>query len=293
TDSPDPVAHGAALSYTINVANTPCPDPASGVKVTDPLPAGTTFVSFAGTDASWSCVQASGTVTYTRAANLAVGATTPNIVVNVTAPTGVGTATTSNTATVSSPNDVTPGNNTATQATVVSTPPSLTTPTFSPASPQTNDTLTASTVTSDADGDQIKVDWTWKVNRGGDICTIQTNSSALAAAGTRTASLNLSTNYVPTSCTGATINPLNPSKGDVVIVEATPTDAPGLIGTLKTSNVTIANTASTVTLSGANNLSVNEGSTQTYSYSISDPDGDAIASVNTSCGANGTKVAAS
>src|SRR5205823_5130862 len=62
---------------------------------------------------------------------------------------------------------------------------------------------------------------------------------------------------------------------------------------MQSNNVTIPNTQPTVTLSGANNLSVNEGSTQTYSYSISDPDGDAIASANTSCGANGTKVAAS
>src|SRR5439155_20311187 len=221
TDSPDPVAHGAALSYTINVANTPCPDPASGVKVTDPLPAGTTFVSFAGTDASWSCVQASGTVTYTRAANLAVGATTPNIVVNVTAPTGVGTATISNTATVSSPNDVTPGNNTATQTTVVSTPPSLTTPTFSPGSPQTNDTLQASTTTSDVDGDQVSVAWTWKVTRGANTCTIKTDSSPLAAAGPRTVSLDLSQSYTTSSCTG--VSPpasINPSRGDVITVEA-------------------------------------------------------------------------
>ncbi len=169
--------------------------------------------------------------------------------------------------------------------------PATTAPTFSPTSPKTNDLLTASTTTSDPDGDNISVAWTWKVNRGGDICTIQTNSSAAAAAGVRTASLDLSANYVPTSCTGATINPLNPSKGDSVVVEVTPND--GLFnGTLQSSNVTIANTAPTVTLSGANNLTPNEGATNTYNYSISDPDGDTIASAATSCG-TGSKTNAS
>ena len=87
------------------------------------------------------------------------------------------------------------------------------------------------------------------------------------------------------------INPLNPSKGDSVSVEATPND--GLFdGTGQSSSGTIANTAPVVALSGANDLSVNEGSTHTYSYTISDADGDTIASVATSCG-SGTKTNAS
>src|SRR5437763_1852323 len=47
----------------------------------------------------------------------------------------------------------------------------------------------------------------------------------------------------------------------------------------------------TVTLSAANDLSVDEGSTHTYSYTISDPGVDTVTSVSTSCGINGTKVA--
>ncbi|HMC69067.1 MAG TPA: hypothetical protein VKJ07_07935, partial [Mycobacteriales bacterium] len=273
TDSPDPVAHGGTLSYTIGVHNGG-PDDASAVKVVDTLPAGVTFVSATGTN--WTCNNASGTVTCNRTSgNLANAADAPSITITVTAPGGTGTTSISNSATVSSPNDVTPANNTASASTVVSTPPSLTTPTFSPASPQTNDTLTASTVTSDADGDQISVAWTWRVNRGGDICTIQTNSSPLAAAGTRSASLNLSANYVPTSCTGATINPLNPSKGDVITVEATPTDAPGLSGTLKSNTVTVANTAPTATVS-LNDHSPKTNDTLTATPSTADADGDTV-----------------
>ncbi len=43
----------------------------------------------------------------------------------------------------------------------------------------------------------------------------------------------------------------------------------------------------------ANDLSVNEGTTHTYSYEISDPGRDTVQSVSTSCGTEGTKVAGS
>ena len=159
--------------------------------------------------------------------------------------------------------------------------------TLAPANPKTNQLLTASGTTSDPDGDNISVAWVWRVIRGSNVCTVQTNSSPSAPAGLRTAALDLSANYVPTSCSGALINPLNPSKGDDVIVDATPND--GLFdGFAPSSLVGIANTTPTVALSGGNNLSPNEGSLYTYSYSISDADGDTIASVATSCG-SGTK----
>src|SRR5439155_747634 len=56
-------------------------------------------------------------------------------------------------------------------------------------------------------------------------------------------------------------------------------------------SVHVNNVAPTVTLSSTNDLSVNEGSSHTYSYTISDPGQDTVQSVTTSCGANGTKVA--
>jgi PKD domain len=166
--------------------------------------------------------------------------------------------------------------------------PATTAPVLSPATPQTNDNLTASTTTSDPDGDNVSVSWVWKVDRGGNVCVVQTNTSASAPAGVRSVSLDFSQNYAPSSCTGPMINPLNPSKGDVVRAEATPND--GLFdGSTASNTVTIANTAPTVTLSAGNDLSVAEGSTHTYGYSISDPDGDSIPSVATNCGASGTK----
>ena len=114
TDSPDPVTTGGTLTYTIAVNNAG-PNDASAVKVEDTLPAGTTFVSATGTN--WNCNHLSGTVTCNRTGgNLAPGAA-PNITIVVTAPATAGTIT--NSATVSSPNDNTPLNNTDTESTTV------------------------------------------------------------------------------------------------------------------------------------------------------------------------------
>ncbi len=51
TDSPDPVTAGANLTYTITVANSDN-STAANVSLSDPLPAGTTFVSLTG-PAGW------------------------------------------------------------------------------------------------------------------------------------------------------------------------------------------------------------------------------------------------
>jgi hypothetical protein len=61
----------------------------------------------------------------------------------------------------------------------------------------------------------------------------------------------------------------------------------------KTFKVAVANVAPTVKLSASNDLSANEGTTHTYSYSISDPGQDTVQSVQTDCGTGGTKVAGS
>ena len=60
TDSPDPVAQGTELTYTVGVSNAG-PSSATGITLTDTLPAGVTFNS--ATTTQGSCSQASGTVT--------------------------------------------------------------------------------------------------------------------------------------------------------------------------------------------------------------------------------------
>ena len=115
TDSPDPATVGSNLTYTITVTNGG-PDVASGVSVSDQLPASVTFVST--TPSQGSC---SGTSTVSCAmGSLANGASaTVTIVVS---PTQTGTI--GNTATVSATEgDPNSANNSATQTTTVNPVP--------------------------------------------------------------------------------------------------------------------------------------------------------------------------
>ena len=236
------------------------------VKVVDTLPAGVGFVSATGTD--WTCANAAGTVTCapTGNGNLATGAAAP-----ITSRPQLRPAPApwiANERTISSPNDTTdpPRRSDGRQHAAEPGPRRLSAPPR-----RKTDTLRRPPRRAMPTAIRSPSPWTWKVTRGANTCTIQTNSSALAATGTRTASLDLSATYTAGSTCSRDSNAaatINPSKATWITAEATPTDAPGLIGTLRSSTVTIANTAPTVTLSGANNLSPNEGSTYTYNYSI-------------------------
>lgn len=116
TDSPDPVNLGSNVTYTIVVTNNG-PSPATSVVLTDPLPAGVTFVS-----ATAPCAQAAGNVTC-NLGTLNSGAAS-NISIVIT-PTAAGNL--SNTATVASAvTDPNNANNSATAATVVNSTPDFT-----------------------------------------------------------------------------------------------------------------------------------------------------------------------
>jgi uncharacterized repeat protein (TIGR01451 family) len=117
SDTPDPVAAGSNITYTINVAN-PGPSNAASVTLSDTIPASTTFVSVVPA-AGWSC---SGTSTITCSiASMSPGTASFQLTVK----TGLGAAgtTVSNTATVSSSSDTNTANNTATATTAVSLVP--------------------------------------------------------------------------------------------------------------------------------------------------------------------------
>lgn len=115
TDSPDPVFAGSPLTYTVTMTNNG-PDRATGVTLTDTLPAGVTFVSAVSTQGS--CTEAAGVVTCTIG-NMANGATvTVAIVVTPTGP-GVITNTAVVAGTETDPN--TANNNTTAQTTVNTT----------------------------------------------------------------------------------------------------------------------------------------------------------------------------
>ena len=110
-DSPDPVTAGTNLTYTVTVTNNG-PDAAATVAWSDPLPAGTTFVSLSAV-AGWSCttpaVGGTGTISCANP-SLAVGSAVFTLVVNVNPSTAGGTVL-SNTATATSTTaDPSPGN---------------------------------------------------------------------------------------------------------------------------------------------------------------------------------------
>ncbi|HEY0195153.1 MAG TPA: DUF11 domain-containing protein [Kofleriaceae bacterium] len=113
-DSPDPVLASHTLEYAIDVTNNG-PNTASGITVTDNLPAGNvTFISASGS--GWSCQQ-SGQVVSCARATLLVGAA-PTITIAVQAPSEATSLT--NTATVTSTSsDLTAANNTTTATTTV------------------------------------------------------------------------------------------------------------------------------------------------------------------------------
>jgi uncharacterized repeat protein (TIGR01451 family) len=116
TDSPDPVAQGDNVTYTITVTNNG-PLAATNVVVTDNLPAPQDSDFISATTTAGTCDRTGNTLTCnlgTRAAN------TSAIVTLVVKAKKSGTL--SNTAVVASPEDNTPANNSATATTTVNKP---------------------------------------------------------------------------------------------------------------------------------------------------------------------------
>jgi uncharacterized repeat protein (TIGR01451 family) len=117
SDSPDPVATGAALTYTAKVHDAG-PDPATNTIVTDALPGGVTFVS--ATTASGTCTRTGTKVvcdlgTVTTAADRTITLRT-----TVTKKSGQLSSSASVTSDVS---DTSPGNNLDTETTTIAKPP--------------------------------------------------------------------------------------------------------------------------------------------------------------------------
>ena len=121
TDTPDPVVVGNNLTYTVTVANAG-PSNAATASLSDPLPAGTTFVSLASA-AGWSCttppVGSGGTVSCTNP-SLVTGNAVFTLVVNVGVGVPPGTVLTNTATAASATPDPNPGNESGTATTTVS-----------------------------------------------------------------------------------------------------------------------------------------------------------------------------
>ncbi len=124
TDDVDPVPAGNNLTYTISFRNNG-PDNSINVKVTDPIPANTTFVSVGALPAGWSrtdsvAVGGTGTITFEKA-NVANGETaTFTITVQVGSSVAGGTVISNTASTTSDKADTTQSNNSKTETTTVS-----------------------------------------------------------------------------------------------------------------------------------------------------------------------------
>lgn len=123
TDSPDPVAAGQNLTYTITVTDQGS-TAAANAALNDSLPANTTFVSLTA-PAGWACttpaVGGTGGITCTNA-SLAAGASAVfTLVVNVNAGTADGTTLSNTASATTTDSDPNPGNDSDTETTSVVT----------------------------------------------------------------------------------------------------------------------------------------------------------------------------
>jgi uncharacterized repeat protein (TIGR01451 family) len=127
TASASPIAPGATVTFTLSIVNNG-PSPATGVAVTDTLPAGLTFVSAPG------CGAAGSTVTCT-VGPLASGATSTIAITARAAATAAGQTLTNVASSSSSTPDPVSSNNAATESVAVETPPATPPPPPPPPSP--------------------------------------------------------------------------------------------------------------------------------------------------------------
>ena len=122
-----------------------------------------------------------------------------------------------------------------TSVTIVNTPPTMTTPLISPTTVYTNDTLVATTVTSDGDGDPLTLTHDWTVNgqiiQSGVLSTLDGSLSNTfdkydTVYVTTTVSDGLST--LSQSSLPVTIENSLPTAANISLVPSTPTSGDGL-----------------------------------------------------------------
>ena len=119
THSPSTVVPGQTFTYLVTVLNVGTSPSSGTVTVTETPPAGVTVTALSG--AGWTCTVA--TLTCTRSDALAPATSYPEISVTASVGANVAPGTVTNTAVVSGGGDPNPGNNTATDPTVITSAP--------------------------------------------------------------------------------------------------------------------------------------------------------------------------
>jgi uncharacterized repeat protein (TIGR01451 family) len=265
SDTPDPVTCGGTVTYALVVSNAG-PSAASGVQVTDALPAMTIFVS-AAAPPGWTLATpgagapVGGTVTAMKA-SMAVGETaTITIVAQVPALA----ATLSNTATVSATDSTDPyaGNNDATASTIVSGQPTALAPAVTITAPTTAATYTATqafvTVAGTASDETGIAAVTWASDRG--PSGTATGTTAWSAqiplvAGVNVITVTVTDTDTPSHTTSATLTLTLPelryylAEGatgdffdfDLLIANPNPVEAPVTITFLREDATTVTET---------------------------------------------------
>ena len=119
THSPSSASPGQTITYTVTVANVGTLPSSGTVTVTETPPAGLTITLMSG--AGWTCPVPTGPCT--RSDALAPQASYPGITVTASVGAGVQPGTVTNAAGVSGGGDSNPGNNTASDPTIITAPP--------------------------------------------------------------------------------------------------------------------------------------------------------------------------
>ncbi|MCP9495358.1 MAG: choice-of-anchor D domain-containing protein [Pyrinomonadaceae bacterium MAG19_C2-C3] len=247
TDAPDPVPLGSNVTYTIVVRNYGA-SPATGVVLSDTLPAGLTFVSAASTQ---------GTCVKTSTVNCTIGNLANNQTATVTlVATAAAAGTLTNTASVSgAETDPNTSNNLNRQSTRVTTLVSL--------------TLTPSTVTGACQTSTGKVTLSSPAPTGGAVVTLASLSAAaiipssvIVPGGLSSQTFIITTQSVAAAQTatiratlGATIKTATLTLKPLTVQAMTLTPNPARGGTTIAGTVTLtcaATSATTVTLSSSN-----------------------------------------
>jgi uncharacterized repeat protein (TIGR01451 family) len=157
--------------------------------------------------------------------------------------------------------------------------PTATTPSFSPPTPRTSQTVTASSIIDDVELTQVHAHFAWSVTRGGVTCPVrQFDSAPTTSPMTHSDSLDLASATVSAvGCSGGSdLGTINISRGDTITVEVTPVDGGGS-GSPKSASTIVANTPPALA-----SVSITESSPATSDTlhttlgATSDDDGDGV-----------------